>query len=59
MEKPDTKKRECGGWIATSGRWEKIKIGTTGATEEEARTRFAEAMRAWRVLLGLEEPLCP
>ncbi len=49
-KEPELRRRLCGGWLAVSCDDANIQIGVEGATEEEARRRFADAVRAWEAL---------
>jgi hypothetical protein len=41
--------RACGGWLAVAPDTAVLRIGTTGATKEEAANRFADALRQCRL----------
>ncbi len=49
-------KRECGGWLAVSGRAERVKIGVTAATEIEASDLYLRRIALWREWLGGQMP---
>lgn len=44
---PNSFSRGCGGWLAVSPPEAMFKIGTTGATKDEANARFFSAWQAW------------
>ena len=48
-------KRDCGGWIATSPKRAILTIGVTGATEEDAREKFSEALKKWAEACAAEQ----
>ncbi len=48
--RPKLIKRACGGWLAVSEEGSPIGLGVEGASEQDARTRFEEAVREWRAL---------
>lgn len=52
---PQIIKRQCGGWIAVSGKDASLKIGVTASTEEEARAAFHQAMLEWEEILNAED----
>jgi len=39
--------RRCGGWLALSPPSATIKIGVTGASEEDARQKYRDSMEKW------------
>lgn len=52
---PDLIQLQYGGWLATSGRQTKLRIGVIGKTRDEARDLFAAALRRWKELFEGEE----
>ena len=52
--RPRLLRRLCGGWLAVSEDGSALLIGVEGATEEEARQRFAEALVRWGLLWSKE-----
>jgi hypothetical protein len=48
---PTLRRRENGGWLAISEPGAPLRIGVEGATADEARRRFVQALGEWVVLL--------
>lgn len=53
--RPDLIGRECGGWLAISGLGSELRIGTVGATADQAVDRFRAALEEWARLAALPE----
>jgi len=51
---PRVAARECGGWLATAPKWAPLRIGVTGATEDEARDNFRRSLDEWVSTLSEE-----
>jgi hypothetical protein len=54
---PRVTKTQYGAWLATTSRDTALRIGVVGATEIEARERFAASLTRWRELNEEAEPL--
>lgn len=47
IPEPEIIERDCGGFLAVSPRWARVKIGVTAPYAEAAKDQFAIRYAAW------------
>ena len=52
---PRLVQRKCGGWMALSSRDDRLRIGVTAATAEEASSRYVAALMEWGATLNQDQ----